>query len=252
MEARCIRCGECVKECPRKAISCGSGNVILNRKYCNVCGACAHVCPSEALSIVGEEIGVEETIEAIERDMAFFEESEGGVTFSGGEPLLQPDFLETLLHECNERGIHTTLDTSGHASPSVIAGVSRNVNLFLYDIKSLNEAKHRKYTDVSNRLILKNLQRLAKDGCDVAVSLPIIPGVNDDEENMRETAEFISSLQNVKYVSLLPYHKGGIAKYKNLGRQYKLEKVQPPSPQELTELREKFESYGLKVRIGGR
>jgi pyruvate formate lyase activating enzyme len=251
-EGRCIGCGECVKKCPRKALSCSSEKVILNRKSCNVCGACAQVCPSEALSIAGQEKSVEEVVEAIERDMAFYEESEGGVTFSGGEPLLQPDFLEALLGECNERGIHTALDTSGHASQKVVDRVSRKVSLFLYDMKSMDEAKHKKYTGVSNKLVLKNLQRLVKNGCDVAVSLPIIPGANDCEENVRRTGEFISSLQNVKYVSLLPYHKAGVAKYKNLGRHYKLEKVQPPSPREIEMLKERLEAFGLKVKTGGR
>jgi pyruvate formate lyase activating enzyme len=226
--------------------------VILNRKSCNVCGACAQVCPSEALSIAGQLKSVEEVVEAIERDAAFYEESEGGVTFSGGEPLLQPDFLEALLGECNERGIHTTLDTCGYASQKVVDSVSRKVDLFLYDMKSMDDARHKKYTGVSNKLVLKNLQRLVKNGCNIVVSLPIIPGANDSEENVRRTGEFISSLGKVKYVSILPYHKAGVAKYKNLGRHYKLEKIQPPSPREIDMLREKLESFGLKVKTGGR
>ena len=217
-----------------------------------MCGLCAQVCPSEALSIAGKEISVEEVVKEIELDMAFYEESEGGVTCSGGEPLLQPDFLAAVLHECNERGIHTTLDTSGYASQNVIARVSRNVDLFLYDIKTLDEAKHKEYTSVSNRLILKNLQILAKDGCDLAVSLPIIPGVNDDKENIRRTGAFISSLKNVKYVSLLPYHKAGVVKYKNLGRRYRMGQIQSPSSQRIKTIEKKLESFGLKVRLGGR
>ena len=217
-----------------------------------MCGLCAQVCPSEALSIAGKEISVEEVVKEIELDMAFYEESEGGVTCSGGEPLLQPDFLAAVLHECNERGIHTTLDTSGYVSQNVVARVSRNVDLFLYDIKTLDDAKHKEYTGVSNRLILKNLQILAKDGCDVAVSLPIIPGVNDDEENIRRTGAFISSLKNVKHVSLLPYHKAGVVKYKNLGRRYRMGQIQSPSSQRIKTIEKKLESFGLKVRLGGR
>ncbi len=241
-----------MNKCPRKAITCSSSNVVLSRKSCNVCGACAQVCPSEALSIAGQEKSVKEVVEAIERDVAFYEESGGGVTLSGGEPLLHPDFLEELLSECTERGIHTTLDTSGYAPQKVVDRISRKVDLFLYDIKTMNEVKHKKYTGVSNKPVLRNLQRLDSNGCDVAISLPIIPGANDDEENMRRTGEFISSLQNVKYVSLLPYHKAGAAKYKSLGRHYKLEKVQPPSPPELDALREKLEAFGLKVLTGAR
>jgi pyruvate formate lyase activating enzyme len=116
----------------------------------------------------------------------------------------------------------------------------------------MDEAKHKKYTGVSNRLVLRNLQRLVKDGCEVAVSMPIIPGVNDDEENIRRTGEFIYSLQNVKYVSLLPYHNAGVDKYKNMGRTYNFKKLQSPSGQNLSMIRKKLEAFGLKVRIGGR
>jgi pyruvate formate lyase activating enzyme len=251
-EGRCIGCGECVKKCPRKALSASSDRVALNRKNCNVCGVCVQVCPSEALSIAGKEMSVEEVVKEIERDMAFYEESEGGVTFSGGEPLLQPDFLEALLHECSDRGIHTTLDTSGYALQSVIARVRDKVDLFLFDIKSMDEAKHKKYTGVSNRLVLRNLQRLVKDGFEVAVFMPIIPGVNDDEENIRRTGEFISSLQNVEYVSLLPYHNAGVDKYKNMGRTYNFKKLQSPSGQKMSMIRKNLEAFGLKVRIGRR
>lgn len=251
-ESRCIGCGACVEKCPNKALSLSSGHVAVNRKSCIVCGACASVCPTEALSIAGKEMSTAGVISEIERDMPFYEESEGGVTFSGGEPLLQPDFLEALLNECKDRDVHTTLDTSGYASRSVFDRVKSKVDLFLYDIKSMNKAKHRRFTGVSNHLILTNLQRLAKDRCDVAISIPIIPRINDDQENIRRAGEFISSMQNVEYVSLLPYHDAGIEKYKNLGRLYRLRQLKPPSNLEMNMIREKLEAFGLNVRIGGR
>ncbi len=251
-ENRCINCGECVKKCPRKALACSSREVVLNRKNCNVCGVCAQVCPSEALSVAGQEKSTEEVVETIERDIAFYDESGGGATFSGGEPLMQPDFLKELLSLCNEKGIHTTLDTSGYASREVLDIISHKVNLFLYDIKSMDDAKHKKYTGASNRLVLKNLQRIISGGCDIAVSLPIIPGVNNDEKNICRTGEFLSSLRNVKYVSLLPYHRAGVAKYKNLGRHFKLEKTQSPSSMEIDALKQRLETFGLEVRIGVR
>jgi pyruvate formate lyase activating enzyme len=251
-ESRCVGCGECIKSCSKKALSLTSSHVALNRESCDECGACAQVCSSEALSIVGKEMSVEETIKEIERDRAFYEESEGGVTFSGGEPLLQPSFLNAILRECNERNIHTTLDTSGYASQEVVNRICDKVNLYLYDIKTMDDQNHKKYTGVSNKLILQNLERLAKNGSDIAISLPIIPRINDDETNILRTGEFISSLRSVKYVSLLAYHKTGVDKYKNLGRSYRLEETQSPRSEKMEIIKKKLEAFGLKVKIGER
>jgi len=204
------------------------------------------------LSIAGKETSLEEIIAEIEKDRTFYDESEGGATFSGGEPLLQPDFLNAILHECNERDIHTTLDTSGYASGGVIDKIKDKVDLFLYDIKTMDEASHKKYTGVSNKPILENLERLAKNGGSIMISLPIIPHVNDDEANILRTGEFIASLASVAHVSLLPYHRAGIDKYKNLGRPYKLKRILSPSDQEMAAIKEKLEAFGLKVKIGER
>lgn len=251
-ETRCVGCGECMRNCTRRALYLLSQHVALNRESCNVCGVCAQVCPSDALSVVGKEVSVDEMIKEIERDRVFYDESEGGVTFSGGEPLLQPSFLNAMLDECKERGIHAALDTSGYASQHVIDEIRSKVDLFLYDIKIMDAKKHRKYTGVSNRLILRNLERLAKNGSNIVVSLPIIPGINDDEENILKTGKFISSLPGTKQVSLLPYHRAGADKYKNLGRPYRLAGVQSPPIEKIKMIREKLEAVGLKVRIRGR
>jgi len=251
-ESRCIGCDECAKSCPRKALSQTSLHVTLSRKRCNVCGICTRICTSEALSIAGNEMSLEEITVEIEKDRTFYDESEGGATFSGGEPLLQPDFLNAILHECNERDIHTALDTSGYASRGVIDKIKDKVDLFLYDIKTMDEASHKKYTGVSNKPILQNLERLAKNGSNIMISLPIIPNLNDDEANILRTGEFISSLASVEHVSLLPYHRAGIDKYKNLSRPYKLKRIQSPSDQEMAATKEKLETFGLKVKIGER
>jgi pyruvate formate lyase activating enzyme len=210
------------------------------------------MCSSEALSVVGKEMSVEEMIKEIERDRVFYDESGGGATFSGGEPLLQPDFLDAILQECNERRIHTTLDTSGYASHEVIDKIRGKVDLFLYDIKTMDDANHRKYAGVSNKVILQNLKRLAKNGSNIVISLPIIPRINDDEENILRTGEFISSLPGVEQVSLLPYHRTGVDKYKSLGRPYRLNGIRPPPSQETKMIKERLEAFGLKVKIGGR
>jgi pyruvate formate lyase activating enzyme len=222
---------------------------VIDRKRCTVCGACVPKCPSEALSIAGKKTSVKELTKIIEKDTPFYDESEGGVTFSGGEPLLQPDFLEALLEQCIKRGINTALDTSGYAPPKILDRFHRKVDLFLYDVKSMDDSKHRKYTGVSNRLILKNLQRIVKNGGRVAVSLPIIPRVNDDEENIKKTGEFLASLKAIESISLLPYHKLGIDKYRSLGKPYKLAETQTPSTEKMKMIQEELEALGFKVRV---
>lgn len=196
-------------------------------------------------------MSVKEILEEIEKDRIFYEESGGGVTFSGGEPLLQPDFLYALLNECKERAIHTTVDTCGFARYEIIDKMRDKVDLFLYDVKTMDSRKHKKYTGVSNQQILRNLEKLVEGGSSIVISFPIIPSINDDDENVTRTAEFISSLPNILQVNLLPYHRAGIEKYKNLGKPFKLTKVQPPSDQRMKSVKEKLEAFGLRVGVGG-
>jgi pyruvate formate lyase activating enzyme len=247
--SRCIECGECLKSCTRQALAYLFNRIVIDRKRCTVCGACVRKCPSGALSIAGKKTSVEEVTRIIERDMPFYDESKGGVTFSGGEPLLQPNFLEALLEECNKRGINTALDTSGYAPPGIVDRFYRKVDLFLYDIKIMDDLKHKKYTGVSNRLILKNLKRVAKNGGRIAVSLPIIPLINDDEKNIEKTGEFLASLRGVEDVSLLPYHRMGVDKYKSLDKPYRLIETQTPSTEKMKMIKEELEAFGLKVKV---
>jgi pyruvate formate lyase activating enzyme len=250
-KSRCIGCGECVKSCQREALSLAAQVISVNREKCVLCNDCCRVCPSDALSIAGKQMSVKEILEEIEKDRTFYEESGGGVTFSGGEPLLQPDFLNTLLKECKERAIHTVVDTCGFAQYETIDRIRDKVDLFLYDIKTMNNRKHRKYTGASNEQILKNLRKLAESGSSIVISFPIILGINDDDKNVTRTAEFISSLPNILQVNLLPYHRAGIEKYKNLGKPYKLDKIQPPSNQRINSVKKKMEILGIRIGIGG-
>jgi pyruvate formate lyase activating enzyme len=228
-----------------------SGYISVDRADCLVCGNCSNACSSDALSIAGKLMSEREVLEEIEKDQAFYEESGGGVTFSGGEPLMQPDFLNALLKECKERAIHTTLGTCGHARYEIIRRIRDKVDLFLYDIKTLDSRKHRKYAGVSNQQILRNLKKLAENGSQIVISFPIIPGINDDDKNVTRTAEFVGSLPNIQQVNLLPYHRGGIEKYKSLGKPYKLDKIQPPSNKKIESVKEKIEAFGTKVAVGG-
>lgn len=250
-KSRCIGCDECSKSCQREAISLVAQSISVNREKCVPCNNCCRVCPSDALSIAGKQMTVKEILEEIEKDRTFYEESRGGVTFSGGEPLMQPDFLNALLKECKERAIHTAVNTCGFAQYEIIDRIRDKVDLFLYDIKTMDNRKHRKYTGASNEQILKNLKKLAESGSSIVISFPIIPGINDDDKNVTRTAKFISSLPNIQQVNLLPYHRAGIEKYKNLGKPYKLDKIQPPSNQRVKSVKEKMEAFGIRVGIGG-
>lgn len=249
-QARCIGCGKCAESCTKNAISFLSGRVCIDRKRCNLCGKCSQGCPADALVIVGKVMNVEDVAKEIGEDTIFHDESDGGVTFSGGEPLLQPDFLEALLRKCRDSSIHTAVDTSGYSSCKTIDRIASKADLFLYDIKLMNDRKHRKYTGVSNKPILENFKKLANNGDNVLVRFPMIPGINDDDANMSEMAEFMLS-QGVKHICLLPYHRAGIEKYANLGRVYRLNRTRSPSEQRTAIAKGKLESLGLTVRIGG-
>lgn len=249
-QKRCIRCGECVKTCPSQALSLGTKQLSINRKICSLCGECAEKCPSEALAIIGKETSVEEVMREINKDSAFYEESGGGITISGGEPLLQIDFTDAVLSECKKRNVHTAVDTCGYAPKKAIEKIKDKVDLFLYDLKIMNETKHRRYTGKSNRQILENFKTLVENGNDLLVRFPIIPRMNDDKDNVKRIAVFILS-HGIKSISLLPYHKAGIEKYRSLGRGYRLNSMKVPSEQKLNSIKKLLEAFGLMVKIGG-
>ncbi len=205
----------------------------------------------EEQETIGREMSVEEVLEEIEKDLIFYEESGGGVTFSGGEALMQHEFLYSILAKCKERNIHTTLDTSGFAPKEVIEKISTVVNLFLFDLKLIDDEIHKKYTGVSNNLILSNLKLLDKLGKKVIIRIPIIPGFTDAESNLSQISDFIVNLNTVQKVDLLPYNKMGVEKYKRLEKLYNLTDVSVPSEERMNELKIYFENKGIKVQIGG-
>lgn len=249
-EERCIRCGDCISVCPEGAILPGEGPPKIDENKCSYCGACAKVCPATALEIIGETVTVEHVMEEIKKDLIFYDQSGGGATFSGGEPLMQPKFLNRLLAECNKTGIHTVVDTSGYASWGVLSAVSELTDLFLYDIKHMDDLVHTKTVGTSNGVILDNLKKLSKVHDNIIIRIPLVPGINDSQNNLREMARFISSI-NIKKVNILPYHRTGTDKYGRLGREYKLGKVREPSKEATERVKEVFSGYGLSVKIGG-
>jgi pyruvate formate lyase activating enzyme len=249
--ARCIEgCMECISRCHVQAIS-KRNRIMVEREKCDACMACVETCPSEALQMVGRVARVEELMVEIEKDIVFFDESKGGVTFSGGEPLMQPAFLASLLRACKKKGIHTSLDTSGHAPFQTIEGILDTVDLFIYDIKLLDEESHKTYTGVSNRLILKNLERLTRLHDDVEVRVPLIPRITDTEENINSLLVFLTSLDNVRNVVLLPFHDSAKKKYEGLDRENRMGCTPTPLAQEMERIKKSFTECGFEARIGG-
>lgn len=250
-ENRCIHCGECLSICKYGAISQLGDQILLDRNKCTVCGECIDECYAEALELVGKRMSVSDVIEEIEADLPFYEQSNGGVTFSGGEPLLQPQFLRSLLIASHQLGIHTAVDTCGYASWKVIDSLRQEVDLFLYDLKILDDHLHRKYTGVSNRLILENLRRLSEGGSHIIVRFPVIPGINDEEGHVRRLANLVKGLANIHEIDILPYHSSAINKYNSLGLNYSLEGLHSPMEEQIEEIASILKEAGLAVKIGG-
>lgn len=200
---------------------------------------------------IGYEVGVGYLLEEIEKDRIFYEQSGGGVTFSGGEPLMQLDFLAALLLGCRDAGIRTAVDTSGYAPWEAFEGIIEDVDLFLYDLKLIDEAAHTEYTGMSNELILDNLVRLIREGCSVVPRIPLIPGVTDTVDNLRSIAEFISGLDGIDEVSLLPYNTIAEDKFERFRISNKLGHLERQSPESLEQAGRLFENIGCSVRYGG-
>lgn len=196
---------------------------------------------------VGLEYSVDDLLVEIKKDIVFFEESDGGVTLSGGEPLLQYDFVMALLKKCEELKIHTCIDTAGNINSEKLANVASLTNLFLYDIKHFDEAQHIKYTGVSNKFILNNLKLLDEMGKDIWIRLPLIPGVNDDESELLGMMDFLSKLKSNHPISILPYHKIGSQKYERFGIEYKMVGVEEYCDDDVIRIKNMFIEGGFKT-----
>ncbi len=202
-------------------------------------------------NIVGKKISVADVMKEIEKDIPFYEESKGGVTFSGGEPLLQIDFLIKLLKECNKKGISTAVDTSGYSEWENFKKIYELVDLFLFDLKIVNEQKHIEYTGVSNKLIHDNLKHLTELGNKVTIRIPVIPSVTDTKDNLEELVNFISSLKKIKGISLLPFHKTAYSKYNKMRKQNKIPDLEPLTNDEMNKIKDRFSLTDKPVIIEG-
>jgi pyruvate formate lyase activating enzyme len=241
----------CVVTCEQGAVSSVEGVNLTDRARCILCGDCVEECYAQAREMVGREMSVAEVMAEIERDRLFYDESGGGVTFSGGEPLFQMDFLAALVRDCKEKEIHVALDTCGFATWEEFDRIREYVDLFLYDLKQMDDTQHRELTGVSNQLILSNLRMLSERGHDLVIRVPIIPDVNDEEEQVRQIGEFAASLPNLIRLDLLPYHHIAMEKYQRLDKEYLLREAYTPSDQRMTEIAQILRGFGLLVKIGG-
>lgn len=196
----------------------------------------------------GEKKTIQQVMKEIEKEIIFYDESGGGVTFSGGEPLVQPEFLEILVDECKEREIHTALDTTGCVPPRVFNLLMEKIDLFLYDVKIMDHSKHMEYTGTSNKYTLENLKNLSLEGKKVIIRFPLIPGITDTDKNITATATFVSSLKGIQKIDVLPYHRIAEKKYRRLKIENKMKGVKPPSTERIEAVKKKFERYGLKVK----
>jgi len=250
--SRCIHCGECWVVCPERQGGEGGGMALpVGDARCLRCGACVEACPAGARELVGREVGVPELLRMVLADRLFFDDSGGGVTFSGGEPFLQPEFLLGALRACREAGLHTVVDTSGQVAREHLVAAAGDTCLFLFDLKLMDEARHREWTGVSNRLILENLRVLVERGVEVWVRVPIIPGVNDAEGDMEALLALLEGLPRRLPVYLLPYHKTALHKCARLGLTYALEQAATPSAEELERIVERFRRHGIPTMVGG-
>ena len=248
-DSLCTKCYRCVAACPTKATMIDTdGSVKINRELCQACGKCVEVCISGARAISGKVMTVEEVLDVVKKDRLFYLNSGGGVTASGGEPLSQPDFLIEFFKRCQEVGLHTTLDTCGYASWKVMERVLEYVDLVLYDIKHMDSEKHEELIKVDNRLILENAKMLAQKGKPTIIRVPLIPGYNDSEENIEALGKFLVETGLTK-VDLYPYHQLGLAKYRNLGREYELGGVSSCTEEQVQVIEESLRSHGLEVAV---
>ncbi len=248
LQHKCIRCGKCVEACPNEAHSFSTGKHLFDRSKCNSCGKCIEVCLPEALEYYGQEISVNEAVAAILEDKIFYDNSGGGATFSGGEPLLQAEFCAEVLKALRTENIHCAIDTSGAVKWGKFETVLSYTDMFLYDLKHVDEERHLEHVGSSNRLIIENLERLSKCNIPIEIRIPIIPGFNADTESINAIGKKLSQLSNIKAVQLLAYHDFGKLKFQAIGRPDTMPEVTVPSIKQMNNIADRLRKFNLPIK----
>ena len=253
---KCIGCGRCVKTCSQSAITVNTfadGNVItFDRTKCINCGACTKVCYSQSRVMKGEMLPYENVLEKVNKDIPFYRNSGGGITFSGGEPLMHLNFVAGIARDCREKGLNTAVETCGFVPWENIERVIPWIDLFLFDIKFINSRKHAEYCGQGNELILENFKRLCEDGRSrIVVRMPIIPGINDLGGDITLAGAFLRKYkEKISCVNILPYHNYGASKYDALGIPYGLSHLESPTDEWMKKIKDALEGYDLQIQIG--
>ena len=250
MTEKCVGCGECVRGCSSEALVMTAEGVHREVDRCSLCLQCVELCPALVHEPVGYRVKVEELIAEIAKDIAFFDQSGGGVTFSGGEPLAQPEFLMGLLEACGHLSIHRTVDTSAYASSETLMRVAEQTDLFLCDLKHMDDGIHREVTGVGNGSILENIRLLCREGRNIRVRIPLIPGINDSNDNLLKCIDFIHELR-LESIDLLPYHNAAGAKYDKLEQPYPGETIRPATQEDLARAVDIFRRNNIETVTGG-
>ena len=246
---KCLNCASCVAVCKNGAHTMENGNHSYNREACIACGECVAPCLGDALSLCGKDMTVDEVFDIAMEDAAFYEASNGGVTLSGGECLLQADFCAELLRRLKENGINCNVDTCGYVDKSAIDKVAPYTDTFLYDIKHIDSAIHKKYTGVPNERIVENLRYIASIGKDIEVRIPLIPDINDDDATIEKIGTLLPEITTINKVQLLSYNNLAGSKYENIGRKNTMPKSSPQSRERMDAIAEILKKHNLKVEI---
>lgn len=245
---RCIACGACVPVCRTGALRPEEGGIGIDRERCDACGLCAAVCPARAMHLVGREVSADGLMRELRRDVPYFEESGGGVTLSGGEPLLQPAFVREVLSRCRAEGIPTAVETNLSVPSELIEELLPLVGLWMCDLKLADDSRHRRWTGMSNARTVANLRLLGERGVPLIVRTPVVPGVNDTPEAIGAVCALLKDLEGLLYYELLGFHTLGADKYACLGMENPMPGAEPLPPERLERLREAAAATGIKVK----